>query len=284
MIYYLLYKLGVFAVLHLPLKLAYRIAVFLSDLHFIFADKDRATVAANLRAIFPDKSLREIKSIRLAMFRNFAKYLVDFFRFPLLDKANIKKILNLVNLNYIDGALAKGRGAIILSAHTGNWELGGVGMALTGYPIGAVALPHRHKSVDNFFNTQRQKKGLIVMPLGRAARDCLKLLQENKIIALVGDRVFDVAGVHTEFFGLPARLPVGPAAFSLKTGAPIIPGIVIRNLDDTFTLKFEKPIDYTPTGDRDKDILQITSKYKIIIEDYVRRYPDQWFMFRKFWI
>ncbi len=283
MIFYLLYKMGAFIALHLPLKLAYKVAVFFSDLHYLFANKDRAVVTANLKAIFPDRSRSEISSMRLATFRNFAKYLVDFFRFPLLNKEYIKRRLCFGNLHFIDEALAKGKGAIILTAHIGNWELGGVGMALSGYQIGAVALPHRHKSVDNFFNLQRQEKGLIVMPLGRAARGCLKLLQKNNIVALVGDRVFNVSGVQTDFFGRPTRLPAGPAAFSLKTGAPIIPGFVVRNQDDTFTLMFEKPIEYAPTDDRDKDIMQIVSKYKAVIEAYIRRYPEQWFMFRKFW-
>jgi KDO2-lipid IV(A) lauroyltransferase len=283
MIYYLIYKLGAFLSLHLPLKLAYKIAIFFSDLHYLFANKDRANVKANLKAIFPHKSPREIKSIRLAMFRGFAKYLVDFFRFSLLDKNNIKNILRIVNLHYVDAALAKGKGAIVLTAHTGNWELGGVGMALNGYPIGAVALPHRHKRVDRFFNSQRQEKGLIVMPLGRAARDCLRLLRENKIIALLGDRVFNAKGMLTDFFGLPTYLPEGSAAFSLKTGAPIIPGFVLRNPDDTSKLVFEKPIEYFSCGDRDKDLREILSRYKLIIEDYIRRYPEQWFMFRPFW-
>ena len=283
MIYYLIYKLGVFIVPHLPLKLAYKIGIFLSDLHYLFAKKDRANVTANLKAIFPDKSLSEIKSIRLKVFRNFSKYLVDFFRFSLLDKENIKRIISVENLHYVDEALAKGKGAIALTAHIGSWELGGVTMAVIGYSIGAVALPHHHKSVDNFFNYQRRRKGLIVIPLGRAARHCLNLLRENKIVALAGDRVFNATGVLTDFFGLPTYLPEGPAAFSLKTGAAIIPTFTVRNPDDTVKLIFEEPIEYHPCGDKDKDLTQLSTKCKVIIEDYIRRYPEQWFMFRRFW-
>jgi lauroyl/myristoyl acyltransferase len=283
MIYCLIYKAGTFIALHLPLKLAYKIAIILSDLRYLFVSRDRANVGANLKVIFPNKTMKELKSIRLAMFRNFAKYLVDFFRFSLLDKEYIKKNILVVNTDYIDKALSNGKGAIAVTAHIGNWELAGVTTALLGYPIGAVALPHRHKSVDNFFNSQRQKKGLIVIPLGRAARQCLELLRENKMIALLGDRVFNVSGILTDFFGLPTRLPVGPAAFSLKTGAALIPGFMLRNPDDTFRLVFEKPIEFYSSGDRDKDLIQLLSKYKAIIEDYIRRYPDQWFMFRKFW-
>lgn len=217
------------------------------------------------------------------MFRNFAKYLVDFLRFSILNNEYINENIHIVGLDYLDEALANGKGAIILSAHIGNWELALVTTALLGYPIGVVALPHRHKSVDNFFNSQRQKKGVIVMPLGRAARHCLNLLHQNKMIALAGDRVFNSSGILIDFFGLPTCLPEGPAAFSLKTGTPIIPGFMLRNPDDTFKFVFEKPIEFLPSGDKDKDLKQLTSKCKVIIEDYIRSYPGQWFMFRKFW-
>lgn len=284
MIYYLLYKLGEFIALRLPLKIAYRIGIILSDLHYLVADKDRANVMANLRAIFPGKSIEELKRIRLVMFRNFAKYLVDFLRFAKLDHTYIKRFVRIENLHYLDEGLKKGKGVITLTAHIGNWELGGVVTALLGYPIAAVALPHRHKRVDNFFNSQRQKKGLIVIPLGRAARYCLQLLHENKILALAGDRVFNTTGVILDFFGLPTYLPEGPAAFSLKTGASIIPGFILRNPDDTFKFVFEKPIEFHPSGDKYKDLIQLASKCKVIIEDYVQCYPEQWFMFRKFWV
>ncbi|MGD9015513.1 MAG: lysophospholipid acyltransferase family protein [Candidatus Omnitrophota bacterium] len=284
MIYYLIYKIGVFVAIHLPRRWAYRVAIFVSDLHYLFAYKDRANVAANLKAIFPEKKYSEIKKIRLAMARNFAKYLTDFFRFSLLNNENIKRLAAVEGLHYFDEALAKGNGVIALTAHIGNWELAGVTVTLLGYPVWAVALPHRHKSVDNFFNQQRERNGMGVIPLGRAAYHCLKLLRENKIIALAGDRVFNTTGIRVDFFGLPTYLPQGPAAFSLKTGAPIIPGFMIRNPDDTFKLIFEKPIEFQPCGDKAKDKIELTSKCRSKIEDYIRRYPEQWFMFRKFWI
>ncbi len=271
--------------IHLPLKLAYNLAIFLSDVHYLFAAKDRANVTANLRAIFPHKGHAEIKTIRLTMFRNFAKYLADFFRFSLLNKECIKERIDIVNRDYVDKTLARGNGAIILTAHIGNWELGGVAMGLAGYPIGAVALPHRHKKVDIFFNSRRQKNRLLVIPLGRAARCCLNLLRENKILALVGDRTFNPSsGILTNFFSLPAYLPEGPAAFSLKTGASIIPGFVVRRPDNRLQLIFEKPIEFHPCGKKNDDLRQLTSKCGSIIENYIRRYPEQWFMFRKFWV
>lgn len=281
---YFLYRFGQFIAMHLPIKVAYAIAVFCSDLHFIFADRDRLAVKENLQVIFPGKSIKEIRKIRIRMFRNFAKYLVDFFRFEIIDQEYIKKNIRIENIHYFKQALAKGKGAIVLTAHFGNWELGGIVIALLGYPFWAVALPHKEKEVNKFFNFQRESKGVRVIPLGKAVRMCLAVLKKNELVALVGDRDFTAKGEILDFFGKPALFPEGAAAFSLKTGAPIVPGFMLRNEDDTFTLKIEKPLEFKPSGDKNRDLTDLIQRYKIIFEEYIRRHPDQWYMFRRFWL
>jgi KDO2-lipid IV(A) lauroyltransferase len=280
---YIFYRIGQWLALSLPLKAGYALAVFFSDVHYVFAEKDRAIVTENLKAIFPGKSDQEIAKIRQQVFRNFAKYLVDFFRFEKIDSGYIKKNIRIKDIRYYDEALTNGKGAVVLTAHLGNWELGGAVISLLGYPFWAVALPHKDKRINDFFNHQRESKNLHVIPLGRAVRTCLKLLKENKFVALVGDRDFTESGVITEFFGRPAVFPEGPAAFALQTGAPIIPGFMLRNKDDSFTLQFEKPVEFKATGNKEKDIAELVRSYTVIFEDYIRRYPGQWFMFRRFW-
>lgn len=280
---YILYRIGQYIALTLPLKLAYGVAVFCSDIHYIFAYKDKRTVANNLKAIFPQKTNKEIKRIRIRMFRNFAKYLIDFFRFSKIDEAYIKKTVRIENANFIDEAVALRKGVILLTAHIGNWELGGVVISTSGYPFWVVALEHKDKEVNDFFNRQRASKGIKVIPLSRAVRQCLQVLQNGDFLGLVGDRDFNEHGVTIDFFGKPTMFPEGPAAFSLKTGAAIVPGFMIRNPDNTFTLRMEKPILTTPSRNKHEDIKDVVSGYKLIIEDYIRRYPDQWYMFRKFW-
>ncbi len=281
---YLLYRVGQFLALALPLRCAYGLAVFVSDVRYLFADKDRRAVKGNLSAIFPDKTPQEICRIRRRMFRNFAKYLVDFFRHSKIDREYIARCIKIENLQYFDEALASGKGTVVLTAHLGNWELGGVVMGLLGYQPWVVALPHKSKKVDDFFNAQREVAGTKVIPLGRAVRTCLHLLKENKMIALVGDRDFTEKGAVVDFFGKPTILPEGPAALSLKTGAPIVAGFMVRNPDDTFTLRLEKPIAYVGSGNDGRDIPALLNCYKVIIERYIREYPDQWFMFRRFWV
>jgi len=282
-LYYFLYRLGQFIAVSLPLGLGYRLAVFFSDIHYIFAYQDRMRVTQNLQAIFPQKNEKEIARIRIRMFRNFAKYLVDFFRFQDLDAGFVEKNIKFENLEYLDAALKKNRGVIAVTAHIGNWELAGVAVSLKGYPIWAVALSHKNKNVNDFFIRQRENKKVKVIPFGNAARTCLKALRLNHLVALVGDRDFSEKGPVIDFFAKPSIFPEGPAVLALKTKAPVIPGFMIRNSDDTFTLRFEKPVECEITGNKTEDINKIIASYKDIFEKYIRTYPDQWFMFRKFW-
>lgn len=281
---YILYRIGQFIALYTPIKIAYAIAVFASDIHSVFADKDRAAVNANLKVIFPQKSDRQIRRIRLEMSRNFAKYLVDFFRFSKLNREYIRRNVRIENLDYVDSAMRRGKGVILLTAHLGNWELGGVVFSQLGYPLWAVALPHKDKRVNDFFNHQRESKGLKVIQLGRAVRHCMRILKDKQIIALVGDRDFNERGTVLDFFGKPAFFPEGPAAFALNTGASIIPGYMVRNPDDSFTLRFEKPLEFSASQDKKEDIRRMINNYKTIIEGWIRCFPEQWYMFRRFWL
>lgn len=286
---YILYRIGKYLALCIPLKVAYAIAVFVSDLHYLSSSADRSAVWQNLKVIFPDKSDKEIWDIRRRMFRNFAKYLVDFFRFAKIDNEYIQKNIKIENVHYFDETLKKGKGAVVLTAHLGNWELGGVVIALCGYPFWVVALSHKNKKVNDFFISQRQSKGIQVIPLGNAGRQCFNLLKKNKLVALVGDRDFTEKGVKVDFFGKKTFLPLGPAFLSMKTQAPIITGFMLRNPDDTFTLTINKPIEIdikepAVKPDKEENLLRIIDTYKVVLEDYIRKYPDQWYMFRRFWI
>ncbi|MCX5706746.1 MAG: lysophospholipid acyltransferase family protein [Candidatus Omnitrophica bacterium] len=283
MISYLLYRIGQAIALRLPLKTAYSLAVFLTDLYCFFAYVDRARVTRNLKAIFPDKSAKEINRIRIDIFRNFSKYLVDFFCFEKINAEYVKNNVKLTNMHYLKEAAENGKGTILLTAHLGNWELGGKVISIQGFPFVTVALPHKSKIVNDFFNTQRGGEGITILPLGKAAKGCLRALRQNQTLCLVGDRDFTGKGRMVDFFGQPTIFPEGPAALSLQTGAAIIPGFMLRHKDDSFELIFERPIEYTLSGNTVNELKEITNKYKNVFEDYIRRYPEQWYMFRRFW-
>ncbi len=157
MLLYLLYLAAKFLMVSLPEPIKYWIALRVADLYLIFNKKYREAVIHNLRNIpSPKDGFQYAKNV----FHNFAKYLADFLFISKLNKYNWRKWVKIVNKEYFDNAYKEGKGIIALTAHIGNWELGGIILSLMGYPISAVVLPQSNKAVDNIFVRQRQSKGL----------------------------------------------------------------------------------------------------------------------------
>ena len=121
------------------------------------------------------------------------------------------------------------------------------------------------------------------LSLGPSLKRGFKALKENGLVAILGDRDFTDSGERIEFFGKETLLPRGPASFSLRTGAPILPAFVVRTKANNCRLIIEDPIKYKATGTWQTDIKGLMRAYVRVIERYIRRYPDQWYVFRKVW-
>jgi len=280
---YYIYKLVKFITLRLPKKVMYCIAEFLAHMHYLTSKNDREAVVNNLKVIMV-KSNEEIRESSLEVFKNFGRYLVDFFRSEEITEDYIKKHIKVEGLHHIDAALKKGKGLIVTSAHISNWELSAIVTAMLGYPLSIVAMVHKDKRVNDLFNAERIRAGVKIIPLGKAVRECIRDFSKNRMVALVGDRELGQGGIVVDFFGRKAIMPRGPAFLSLQTGAPIIPGFIVREGKDNFRFTYESFIEPVDTGNRTADIFSLTSKYIAVIERYVRKYPEQWLVFRKFWM
>lgn len=282
---YYLYKFGQFLTNRLPLSLSYKFARLISLCHYYCSASDRKAVSNNLRTICgTDKN---INALTKEVFVNFGMYLVEFFRMgKMLDPRFIEQNVRIEHMDRLDQVLSKGKGAILLTAHLGNWEYGGVLLSKLGYPFTAVALPHKERPVNDLFNYQRESQGVTIVPTNIAVRKCLESLKENKLIALVGDRDFGNHGEVMDFLGRKAVIPKGAAIFSGKTGAPIIPIFLVRHKDGKFVLFLEDPI-YPPVIEdwvEKENLFCVMKKYLVVIEQKIRQYPTQWLMFREFYV
>ncbi|MDP3791376.1 MAG: lysophospholipid acyltransferase family protein [Candidatus Omnitrophota bacterium] len=282
----LLYRIGRIFVLALPLKFSYSVARILADIYYSMYDKERRAVTENLKIILNRPSGdtdKELQKIVKEVFRNFAKYLVDFLRFSLIDPGYINKNVKLADLSNLEEALKQCKGVILLSAHLGNWELGGYVLGKLGYSINAVVLTHKNEKVNEFFINQRGMGNFKSIEIGASLRTCYKALKNNELLALMGDRNFSSTGLVTEFFGRPVLMPKGPSVLGLRTGAVIVPTYMVRENDDTFKMVFEKPIYPESGGDEDAAVEKLMKSYLPSLENAIRRYPHQWYVFREFW-
>lgn len=278
---YLLYRVGQFMALWLPIKVGYWLAERIADVHRITAPRDTANIRTNIKLIL-NVDDKKAKYYAKFVFRNFGKYLVDFLRFSKLDKGYVQRFVVIEGLEHLDKILTRGKGCIGITAHLGNWELGGAILSILGYPVNAVALSHADKNVNNFFTKQREITGIKVIPTGVAVRRCFSSLANNEFLALLGDRDFANDGIRVEFFGTQVALPKGPATLSIKTGAPILPGFLVRDDKDRFRLIIEQPIEYSPAGNMDEDLVVLTRRIAEVMERYILKYPTQWYMFNNF--
>lgn len=284
MLFYILYKLGYIISNILPLRAAYWLAERFSDIHFSVAKKDREAVAQNLSIVLK-KDIEQSGVLARRVFRNFGLYLVDFFRMGRLNKKILKRMVRVEGIENLDTALKKKKGVIALTCHIGNWEMGGVVTAMLGYDISAVVLIHHHRNINEFFIRQRERKGMKVITISSIMKRCISTLMRNGILALAADRDFTDSGVTLDFFGVPTSIPKGPAMLSLKTGSSIVPAFFIRDKKFNYKLIFGKPIEVTKTpGIKDDEIIKrATGGFMPIMEKYIRQYPEQWLVFRKFW-
>ena len=275
---FFLYRIGKFLALILPRKWGYFLASLLADLKYFFSKKDREVIVNNLKEIFPDKDSSFIKIKAKKVFRNFGKYLVDFFRTSKIDLNFVKDNVKFINRDYLEECLKKKRGVIAFTCHLGNWELGAQVSSLVGYPVYGVALAHKDERVNAFFNRQRLLKGVRVIPLKKGIFKILRLLKNNKIIGILGDRNFSDAGVEVKFFNRKSLLPRGVYYISKKFNVPILPTFFVRDRGDKYLMIYEKPI-----YPEKKSLEQILDECVKVMEKYIRQYPEQWFMFERFW-
>jgi len=285
MLMYVLYRIGQMIALLVPIRISYALARALGHLKSWLVPEEREAIKQNMRLITGQDDRRCAGAV-VDLYENFGKYLVDFFRSKWIDQRFIERFVRVHKKDTLATVLAQGKGAIGLTAHIGNWELTAQILARWGYKVNAVTLSHRHKNVDMFFSYLRSVTGIRVIPVGVAVRQCFVALKRNEVVGILGDRDFSGEnGIHVNFCGRQMLVPRGPAVLSLRTGAPIVPGFVIRSEKDDryFDYFFEEPIYPHRTNDEEQDVRVMTEKIVAVIESYVRRYPRQWYMFRPFW-
>ena len=269
----------------LPIRACYFLAELFATLYFVLARKDRKILRENVAVVLGgDVGKDVIDAHVLSILKNFAKYIADFFKTAGMPKEEILDLVKVKNQHYLDEALAEGNGAILFTAHLGNWELGGAVVAALGYPISAIVLEHQNEKVNTFFTRNRSVNDVKGIPVGFAVKRCFKVLRANEVLAIVGDKDFTGGGKQYDFFGRKAVMPKGAAVLSIKTGAPILGCFVIRQPDDTFVVEFTQPVKHEQTGDFDSDVDNFMKDHLLkLLEKYITDYPDQWYIFEETW-
>ncbi len=267
----------------LPRRFAYWLGLRIADRFYRHDRHGRRAVMSNFRQILAARGIRASRQTLASMarqnFQYFGKYLVDFFSFARCSPEAIQRLVSMDHFERLEQAEALGRGVILMTAHLGNWELGGAVLAGLGRTIHAVFLPQPAGRVNDLFQKFRRQRGVRCIPLGRAARGVIAALRRRDLVAMLADRDFTAHPAPIPFFGKPAHLSSGPARVALKTGAPILPTFLLRQPDDTFLLRFHPAIVPDPAT----TLESLQTRIRDVLETEIGSHPLQWFMFDDFW-
>lgn len=261
----------------LRLRTAFRLAEHLADIQWRRSPRVREAVETNLSRLL-EIAVPDQVAIGQEVFRNFARYLVEFFA---IQRAELPA-LDIEGRAHLEQCRADAHGAILLTGHLGNWELGAACIRRLGLPVTVVALPHADPRTDRLFTRQRQRCGLNAIPLGaQVVGRCLRSLKAGNLLGMPGDWDVTGAGLPVPFGSGSLVMPRGPAVLSLRSGAPVLPVFLIREGRWAFRLFVEPPI--WPDGDQTGEavVRSLTRRYADVLERYVRRFPEQWLVFHE---
>ncbi|OIO78915.1 MAG: hypothetical protein COZ98_00185 [Candidatus Omnitrophica bacterium CG_4_8_14_3_um_filter_43_15] len=273
-----------FFVRMLPLSLGRWLANRLGWLIYAFYKKRRSIGYANIKAAFCERlEPSSVKKITMRTFQHFSQVFFELFRFPDIGKAYIDRYMKFTGLDNVAKAQSRGKGAVILTAHFGNWELSGLAGAIKGYPQDVLARQQKFLRLNNLLNSYRARYGRRVIEKGMAVRGIINALNENRVVAILSDQDGGLSGVLVDFFGRLASTPQGAAVFALKYDSVILPNFCYREKGPFYRMVVEPPQGLIKTGNMDLDVQASLQKFTDILQSYITRYPEQWLWLHKRW-
>lgn len=243
----------------------------------------RKLVETNLRLCFPEKSEAERSKIARQVYIEQAQSLFEIMRAPLIrSKADAERMFEVENFHLVEKCYAEGKGAIVVSAHFGNWELKAMCWAFLAKPCAIVYKPFSNKFLDKKMLEWRTLGGNEFISMSDAPKLGLKRLREGKLLALLSDQAAHSDDYFTTFLGRDAAIFLGAAVFALRTKLPVILSMPRRIGVGRHRLELTeiKTDDLTFSAD---NVKVLAERYTRAIESYIRRYPDQWFWLHNRW-
>jgi lauroyl/myristoyl acyltransferase len=268
---------------YLPPWLCYWLGKIVVSLIYAFSQKDREGLAYNLSLVM-DRPVNDslIRKTVRQIFTNYGRYLVDFFLIPQLPLYKMKRYFpDIRGENILKKALTRGKGVILISAHLGNWEIGGSLLRYLQYPLAMVAILHNTAATNALLNHLRREKGIRIIEMDPqspfSSIEILHHLRNNGIVAMMGDKDFSGRGRPITFFDREVLFPVGPVLMAMKSGAALMPVFVLKRPDGRYVGILEEAIPLDTNGNWDEAIDKNLSRTARIFEKYIRSNPDQWY-------
>ncbi|MFC1692128.1 lysophospholipid acyltransferase family protein [Candidatus Latescibacterota bacterium] len=262
----------------LPIKYIYMFAKFLGMCSFYCLRIRRNATMANLRrALGNELNEADLKKIARDAYINIGMTFVEML-FIFNMKTRIADMVDMSDIIYIKKHLELKRGLIFVSCHFGSWELNGAALAAYGIPITVVAKRQSNPYIDRFISKSRTEFGMKVIPHGAPVKHIVRALRNHEAVGLISDQDAGKKGIFINFFGSKASTPQGAAQLAMKYDVPIVVVVTVR-IRPGYNKSIFKEIDV-----RNDDTVEIlTQRYTKIMEDIIRRHPEQYFWMHRRW-
>lgn len=271
----------------LPIGLLYPVAMRMADVAYLaWGTKRRITKENFSHVLGRPVSDPEVDRMARRSFRNFAKYLIEIMRFPRLHAGELERMVAVEGMHHLRDALDRGRGLIFVSIHLGNFEFGGARIA-DEIPLNIVADTLANQRLMDLLIQNRAHKNINIHSPTGAARKVLQALRRNEMVGLMmdlGPRALAFDNVRADFFGTATAFPAVAANLARVSGAPIVVAAVAREPDNTFRGFAGPPIFVERTREAAQETKRVTEAIARQLEAFVRRWPEQWYIFRPMWI
>jgi KDO2-lipid IV(A) lauroyltransferase len=271
------YRLGFFAGRRVPAPILYRLADLIGAASHAACRRQAAAVRGNLARLLPHATTADRACLARRIFRNYARYLVDYGRFRWAPQGGFDAVIPRIDgEEHLRAAFAPGRGVILVTGHIGNWELGGVLFGHQGVKVNVVTLPDGIRQIDAIREIYRREYSIDTIVLDGspfASLELMAALKRGEMVAMLVDRWGKADGVPAAFLGGTQYLPRGPFALSRATGAPILPAFVVRD-GAVYRGIFDEPF----VVERD-EFGPYAARLSEVLERVIGRYPEQWYNF-----
>lgn len=247
--------------------------------------RDRRRIRSHLQIAFPDLPDREIRRLSKATARHFGSVLAEVAWLWRASAQQVMRLCPMEGTDHLYDALEAGKGAVLTTAHCGNWEILNARLCVAGIPMTVAFRSVYDPRVDRFVTALRTRYGAEMVPRGAdAGQRLVAALSRNRVNGLLIDQdIRDIPSVFVPFFGRPAWTPSGAAALALKMGCPTVPTFIHRLSDNTHQVVAHPPIPPPDSGSHEDRITELTAASTAAIERQIRSHPEQWVWMHRRW-
>ena len=272
---------GIFSVM--PYELALHAGDALGRLAHAAVRIRRREATENIERSFPDLSSGDRKALVRRLYRHLGRTLAEFCRYPVLSPRVLANRVSVSGSEHLTEALAHGRGTLLLTAHLGNWELLGAGLAARGFPMTFLVGPQKNKMVQDLFNRYRSLNGVeVLVTRGGDLRGAFRALKAGRVVATVADQDAGREGHFLTFMGRPASAALGPFRIARRTGAPLVLAFD-RRIGMRHEVTVEPPLYSDPSLDREEEAILWAEHYHRALEKRIHEAAEQWFWVHRRW-